>query len=57
MSTPRKIYKSLLKNSNNEVVANFLQELFIEENKGLPHWNAKYDELIEKYYGGYIDED
>lgn len=57
MSAPRKIYKSLLKNSSNETVANFLQDLFIEENKGLHQWNVKYDELIEKYYRGYIDED
>lgn len=57
MNTSRKIFKSLLKNSNNDFVANFLQELFIEENQGLYKWNSKYDELIEKYYRGYIDED
>lgn len=57
MSTPRKIFKKLEDNSPNEHVANFLKELFIQENQGLHQWNAKYDELIEKYHGGYLDED
>ena len=57
MSTSRKIFKSLIDNSSNESVANFLKEIFIEENQGLPQWNAKYDELIEKYYKGYLNED
>ncbi len=57
MSTPRKIFKKLEDNSTNPYVANFLKELFIQENQGLPQWNAKYDELIERYYGGYLDED
>lgn len=57
MSTSRKIFKSLMDNSNNEFVANFLKDLFIEENQGLHQWNDKYDELIDKYYRGYVDED
>ena len=57
MSTSRKIFKSLIENSSNESVADFLKEIFIEENQGLPQWNAKYDELIEKYYKGYLNED
>ena len=57
MSTSRKIFKSLIDNSSNESVANFLKEIFIEENQGLPQWKAKYDELIEKYYKGYLNED
>lgn len=57
MNTQRKIYDSLKKNSSNEYVSNFLQELFVEENKGLRQWNAKYDELIDKYYEGYLNED
>lgn len=57
MVTVRKIFKSLSKNSNNEVVAKFLQDIFVEENQGLHQWNSKYDELIEEYYGSYIDED
>ena len=57
MNTQRKIYDSLKKNSSNEYVSNFLQELFVAENKGLRQWNAKYDELIDKYYVGYLNED
>jgi len=54
MNTQQRIYESLMKNSDNDFVAKFLQEIFIEENKGLHHWNAKYDELIDKYYEGYL---
>ena len=57
MNSSRKIFNSLKRNSNNEYVANFLQELFIEENNGLPHWKDKYDELINVYYEGYLNED
>ena len=57
MNASRKIYASLKKNSHNETVSNFLQELFQEENKGLPIWRDKYDELIDKYYEGYLNED
>lgn len=57
MNTKRKIFNSLKKNSNNESVANFLQEVFIEENYGLHQWKAKYDDLIDKYYEGYLNED
>ena len=57
MNSSRKIFNSLKKNSNNEYVANFLQELFIEENNGLPHWKDKYDALIDAYYEGYLNED
>lgn len=57
MSTSRKIFKSLIDNSEKDSVANFLKELFIEENQGLPQWNDKYDELIDKYYRKYADED
>ena len=57
MNASRKIFESLKKNSNNEYVSSFLQEIFIAENKGLHAWNAKYDELIEKYYEGYLNED
>ena len=46
MNTPRKIFNSLKKNSPNEDVSNFLQQIFIEENNGSHKWNAKYDELI-----------
>ncbi|WP_295621719.1 hypothetical protein [uncultured Methanobrevibacter sp.] len=57
MSTSRKIFKSLKENSKNDCVANFLTDLFKEENKGLHQWNDKYDELIDTYYRGYVDED
>lgn len=57
MNTQKRIYDSLKNNSKNEFVSKFLQEIFIEENKGLHHWNAKYDELIDKYYEGYLNED
>ena len=57
MNTHRKIYESLKKNSGNDSVSNFLQEIFIEENNGLPQWKEKYDELIDKYYEGYLNED
>lgn len=57
MSTSRKIIKSLKENSSNDSVAEFLKEIYMEENQGLPQWNAKYDELIEKYYKGYLNED
>ena len=57
MSTSRKIVKSLEENSGNDFVADFLKDLYMEENQGLPQWNAKYDELIEKYYKGYLNED
>ena len=50
-------FNSLKKNSNNESVSNFLQKLFIEENNGLYKWKDKYDELIDIYYVGYINED
>jgi len=51
------IFNSLKKNSNNEYVSKFLQEIFIEENNGLRKWNEKYDELINKYFEGYLNED
>lgn len=57
MSSSRKIFNSLKKNSNNEYVSKFLQEIFIEENNGLHQWNEKYDELINKYFEGYLNED
>ena len=57
MNTPRRIFNSLKKNSPNEHVSNFLQKLFIEENNGLHKWNAKYDELIDEYCKGYLNED
>ncbi len=57
MNSSRKIFNSLKKNSNNESVSNFLQKLFIEENNGLYKWKDKYDELIDIYYVGYINED
>ena len=57
MNTSRKIFESLKKNSNNEYVSDFLQELFVVENKGLYAWNSTYDELIEKYCEGYLNED
>lgn len=57
MNTQRKIFNSLKKNSSNEYVANFLQNIFIEENSGLNKWKDKYDELIDEYYEGYLDED
>lgn len=57
MNSSRKIFNSLKKNSNNEFVSNFLQEIFIEENNGLHKWNEKYDELIDKYCEGYLNED
>lgn len=57
MNTSRKIFNSLKENSGNESVSDFLQELFIEENNGLHKWNAKYDELIDKYCKGYLNED
>ena len=57
MNTHRKIYESLKKNSGNDSVSNFLQEIFVEENRGLRQWNAKYDELIDKYCKGYLNED
>ena len=57
MNTPRKIFNSLKKNSPNENVSNFLQQIFIEENNGLHRWNAKYDELIEEYCKVYLNED
>lgn len=57
MNSSRKIFNSLKKNSDNESLSNFLQEIFIEENNGLPQWKEKYDELIDKYYEGYLNED
>ena len=57
MNASRKIFNSLKKNSNNESVSNFLQEIFIEENNGLHQWKDKYDELIDKYCEGYLNED
>lgn len=57
MNASRKIFNSLKKNSNNESVSNFLQEIFIEENNGLHQWKDKYDELIDTYYEGYLNED
>ena len=56
MSNTRKIFNSLKNNSSNEYVSMFLQEIFKEENKGLHKWKAKYDELIDEYYEGYLDE-
>ena len=57
MSTSRKIIKSLKENSSKDFIADFLIDIYMEENQGLPQWNAKYDELIEKYYKGYLNED
>lgn len=57
MNASRKIFNSLKKNSNNESVSNFLQEIFIEENNGLHQWKDKYDELIDTYCEGYLNED
>lgn len=57
MNTQRKIFDCLKKNSDNEFVAGFLQEIFIEENKALHQWKSKYDDLIDKYYEGYLNED
>ena len=57
MNTQRRIFEYLKKNSGNESVANFLQEIFIEENKGLHKWKSKYDDLIDSYYEGYLNED
>lgn len=57
MNSSRKIFNSLKKNSDNESVSNFLQEIFIEENNGLHTWKDKYDELIDKYYERYLNED
>ncbi|WP_405265077.1 hypothetical protein [Methanobrevibacter sp.] len=57
MNSPRKIFSSLKKNSNNEYVSEFLQKIFIAENKGLSQWKNKYDELIDEYYEGYLNED
>ena len=57
MSSSRKIFNSLKKNSTNAYVSKFLQEIFIEENNGLHKWNEKYDELINKYFEGYLNED
>lgn len=56
MGNSRKIFNSLKKNSNNQYVSNFLQEIFKLENQGLHQWTAKYDELIDEYYEGYLDE-
>ena len=57
MNSSRKIFNSLKNNSNNEFVSKFLQEIFIEENNGLYKWKEKYDELIDAYYEGYLNED
>ena len=57
MNTSRRIFNSLKENADNESVSKFLQELFVEENNGLYKWNAKYDELIDKYCKGYLNED
>lgn len=57
MNSSRKIFNSLKKNSNNEFVSEFLQKIFIEENNGLHQWKNKYDELIDEYYEGYLNED
>ena len=57
MNSSKKIFNSLKKNSNNDSVSKFLQDIFIEENKGLFQWKDKYDELIDKYYEGYLNED
>lgn len=57
MNSQRKIFNSLKNNSDNEIVSNFLQDLFVEENRGLHNWRGKYDELLDKYYQGYLDED
>ena len=57
MNSSRKIFNSLKKNSDNESLSNFLQEIFIEENNGLHQWKEKYDDLIDKYYEGYLNED
>ncbi len=57
MNSSRKIFNSLKKNSDNESVSNFLQKIFIEENNGLHQWKGKYDELIDEYYKGYLNED
>ena len=61
------LIKSFLMNPLTEIIRSIdecfgkeyftLKDIFIEENQGLPQWNAKYDELIEKYYKGYLNED
>lgn len=57
MNSSKRIYEGLMKNSDEIFVAEFLQKIFIEENKGLYQWNEVYDNLIEKYCEGYINED
>jgi len=57
ISNPRKILNSLVENSDNDDLANFLKDIFIAERQQVYHWNAKYDELIEKYYKRYVNED
>ena len=57
MNSSKIIYEGLMKNSDEIFVAEFLQKIFIEENKGLYQWNEVYDNLIEEYCEGYINED
>lgn len=57
MSNSKKIFDSLKKNSDKQSISEFLQAIFIEENKGLHQWNALYDEKIDEYAKRYLDED
>jgi len=54
MGNSRKIYNSLINNSNNDAVSNFLQEIFKAESNGLHQWRIKYNELIDEYYKEYL---
>ena len=57
MNSSKKIHDSLIKNSKDENVAEFLKAIFIKENQGLSRWNDVYDELIEQYSEVDYDED
>ena len=57
MNSSKRIYEGLMKNSDKQFVADFLQKIFIKENQGLHQWNEVYDKLIDEYYEGYINED
>lgn len=57
MNSSKKIHDSLIKNSKDENVANFLKAIFIKENQGLSRWNDVYDELIEQYSEVDFNED
>lgn len=57
MNSSKKIYEGLTENSDNAFVAEFIQKIFIKETQGLYQWNDVYDELIDEYCEGYINED